>query len=169
MLKRSLRLFMLMTALVSLVGVFGTPIAVEAAHVGPTQCVDTKANCQKNKGGQNGQAGQTPVTTTPAQSQACSGFSEISGVDCSQANGGSAAQSTVGSTVSTVVGFLSLAAGILGVFFIMLSGFRYITSGGDQNRVASAKTTLLYALAGLAVAALSQILIHTVLSTAAGV
>jgi hypothetical protein len=46
----------------------------------------------------------------------------------------------------------------------MIAGFKYIASAGDQNKVASAKGTLIYALVGLAVAALTQFLIHFVLA-----
>jgi uncharacterized membrane protein YuzA (DUF378 family) len=46
---------------------------------------------------------------------------------------------------------------------IVISAFRFITSGGDSNRVSSARSTLIYALIGVAVAALAQLLIHFVL------
>jgi hypothetical protein len=47
---------------------------------------------------------------------------------------------------------------------ILVSAFKYITSNGDATKIGSAKTTLIYALVGLAIAALAQALVHFVLS-----
>ncbi|MBL8122451.1 hypothetical protein JNM87_06935 [Candidatus Saccharibacteria bacterium] len=47
---------------------------------------------------------------------------------------------------------------------IMVSGFRYITSGGDSQKIASAKNTLIGAIIGLVVIALAQTIITFVLS-----
>ena len=48
---------------------------------------------------------------------------------------------------------------------IIIAGFKYVTSGGDTNGVASAKNTIIYAIIGIVVAALGQILVHFVLTT----
>jgi uncharacterized membrane protein YuzA (DUF378 family) len=61
------------------------------------------------------------------------------------------------------VRILSLIVGVAAVIVIIYAGFKYITSAGEQGRVANAKSTLLYALVGLAVAALAQLLVHFVL------
>jgi len=71
----------------------------------------------------------------------------------------------VNGTVKTVVSILSDIVGIAAVIMILVSGFKYIVSNGDSSKVGSAKTTLIYALVGLAVVALTQILIHFVLNT----
>ena len=41
---------------------------------------------------------------------------------------------------------------------------RYITAQGDSSQISSAKNTLLYALVGLVIAALAQVIVHFVLS-----
>ena len=48
---------------------------------------------------------------------------------------------------------------ILAVFFILLSAFYFITSGGDETKVSKAKRTLLYAVIGIAVGLLSYSII----------
>ena len=53
--------------------------------------------------------------------------------------------------------------GIAPIIMIFVAGFKYMTSGGDANKVGSAKTTLIYAIIGLALAALAQLLVKTVL------
>jgi hypothetical protein len=69
----------------------------------------------------------------------------------------------VNNLFQTVVQLLSIIVGVASVIVIIYAGFKYITSGGEQGRVANAKSTLLYAMVGLAVAALAQLLIHFVL------
>jgi hypothetical protein len=49
---------------------------------------------------------------------------------------------------------------------IIIAGFKYITSGGDTNKVASAKSTLTYAIIGIVVVALAQLIVHFVIKTA---
>jgi hypothetical protein len=68
-------------------------------------------------------------------------------------------------TVANAVGILSVIAGIVAVIMIIISGFRYITSGGESSRVAAAKNSLIYALIGIAVVALTQFLVRYVVNT----
>jgi hypothetical protein len=49
---------------------------------------------------------------------------------------------------------------------IIYGGFRYITSGGDSGRVGNAKNTLIYAIIGLVIVALAQLIVHFVLNQA---
>jgi hypothetical protein len=46
---------------------------------------------------------------------------------------------------------------------IILGGFKYITSGGDTGNVTGAKNTILYAIVGLVIVALAQIIVRFVL------
>lgn len=54
---------------------------------------------------------------------------------------------------------VALITGVMAVIFIMIGGFMYITSGGDSNRVNSAKNTILYALIGVVVILAAQSII----------
>jgi hypothetical protein len=49
---------------------------------------------------------------------------------------------------------------------IIYGGFRYITSGGDSGRVGSAKNTLIYAIVGLIIVALAQLIVNFVITQA---
>jgi hypothetical protein len=51
---------------------------------------------------------------------------------------------------------------------IIIGGFRYITSGGDSGSVSSAKNTVLYAIVGLIIVALAQVIVRFVLSKSTG-
>lgn len=94
-----------------------------------------------------------------SKGDACNGLSQLGGVSC---GGG---QSGINSVMNTVVNIVSYIAGILAIIMIVISGIRFTTSGGDSAKVSSARTALVYALVGVAVAALAQVLVHFVLNT----
>jgi hypothetical protein len=66
--------------------------------------------------------------------------------------------------VHKAVNLLSIIAGAVGVIMIIVGGLRYITSAGDSNKASAARSTLIYAAIGIAVAALAQFLVHFVLN-----
>ncbi|MDB5170384.1 MAG: rane protein of unknown function [Candidatus Saccharibacteria bacterium] len=89
-----------------------------------------------------------------SQSQVLDGVGQT-GSNCSGAG--------VTDTIQVVVTILSIIVGIAAIIMIIISGLKYITSSGDAGRIGSAKTTLVYALIGLAIAALAQVLVSAVL------
>jgi hypothetical protein len=66
--------------------------------------------------------------------------------------------------IKTAVNILSIIVGIVAVIMIIVGGFRYITSGGNAERVKSAQNTILYAIIGLVVVALAQVIVRFVLT-----
>jgi hypothetical protein len=54
---------------------------------------------------------------------------------------------------------VAIVAGIAAVIVIIVSGIRYMTSGGDTQKVSSAKSTLIGAIAGLIIIVLAQTII----------
>lgn len=101
------------------------------------------------------------LAASSLKGEACNGLKQI---DSDQGCGkGSNAFYGV---IKTVVNLISYIAGIIAVIMVMVAGVKYMTSGGDSNGVASAKTTLIYAIIGIAVVALAQFLVQVVLSEA---
>jgi hypothetical protein len=74
------------------------------------------------------------------------------------------ATTSINNIVHTIVNILSAVVGIVAVIMIIVGGFRYITSGGNDASVTAAKNTILYAVIGLVVVALAQILVRFTLS-----
>lgn len=87
-------------------------------------------------------------------------------IACDAAVGGANGESAVQKIALTVVKVFSIIVGAVAVFMIIYGGFRYITSGGDSGKVGSAKNTLIYALVGLIIVALAQIIVHFIISQA---
>jgi len=71
---------------------------------------------------------------------------------------------TAHSVVKTIVNILSIVAGIIAVIFVIIGGIKYITSSGEANNIKAAKDTIMYAIVGLIVVALAQVIVRFVLN-----
>jgi hypothetical protein len=78
---------------------------------------------------------------------------------CQEAN-----PNRVSDLVKEIINILSVIVGIVAVIMIIIGGFRYITSGGSSEKVTAAKNTILYAIIGLVIVALSQVIVRFVLT-----
>jgi hypothetical protein len=109
------------------------------------------------------------------------GSSVAQGADAAVPNNGGGniqgncdASATAGSTqikhiASNIVNIFSIIVGAVSIIMIIYGGFRYITSGGDSGAVGNAKNTLIYAIVGLIIVALAQVIVHFVLNQTSGV
>jgi hypothetical protein len=108
----------------------------------------------------------SPVFADSASKQAaCAGLNELdntTNADCSNLDTQSGGFTN---TISAIVDILSWVVGIVSIIMVLVAGLKYMTSGGDANKAGSAKSTLIYAMIGLAIAALAQALVHFVLSS----
>ncbi len=78
------------------------------------------------------------------------------------------AEDRVFGIIATVINIFSLVVGVISVIMIIIGGLKYITSGGDSGNVTGAKNTILYAVIGLVVVALAQIIVRFVLTQVDG-
>jgi uncharacterized membrane protein YidH (DUF202 family) len=103
----------------------------------------------------------TGIDSTQINSCLCSGSNiDLQGTADKCSDG----TSSVGKLIRTVINVLSVIIGAIAVVMIIIAGFRYITSGGKQESVTGAKNTILYAIVGLVIVALAQIIVHFVLN-----
>ena len=65
--------------------------------------------------------------------------------------------------IAFIINVFSWIIGAVSVIMIIYGGFRYITSGGDSNGVKAGKDTILYAIIGLIIVALAQVIVNFVL------
>jgi hypothetical protein len=68
--------------------------------------------------------------------------------------------------IKMAVNLLSIVAGIIAVIMIIIAGLKYITSQGDAAQISSAKNALIYAVIGLMIASLAQVIVKFVLARA---
>lgn len=114
----------------------------------------------------------TPAVPTPTNGADIRG-QFCTGVDISVANGGdcanvAAAEGNVNDLVKLGINLFSAVVGIIAVVMIIVGGIKYITSGGDTSNVTAAKNTILFAVVGLIVVALAQIIVRFVLNRFTG-
>ncbi|HVS78843.1 MAG TPA: pilin [Candidatus Saccharimonadales bacterium] len=110
-----------------------------------------------------------PVYAQSAQDQINNGLCAGSNLQFTDNPGacsvsGTDATTQIDNIVHTIVNLLSAVVGIVAVIMIIVGGFRYITSGGNDTSVTGAKNTILYAIIGLVVVALAQIIVRFTLS-----
>jgi hypothetical protein len=95
-----------------------------------------------------------------AKQEACGGAQlNGAGADCAQAD-----TSSLDNTIKVVINILSVIVGIVAVIVIIISGMKLAASGGDSNKISSAKNGIIFALIGLVVVALAQFIVKYVLN-----
>ena len=60
--------------------------------------------------------------------------------------------------------FMLIILVLIGVVFVLIGGINYMTSQGDAAKVEKAKKTILYAVIGLVIAALSFAIVNFVIA-----
>ncbi len=68
-----------------------------------------------------------------------------------------------GSIIASAVTILLIAAALIALFFLIVGGIRWITSGGDKSKVESARNTIIASVIGLIIALLAYFIITVVL------
>lgn len=76
----------------------------------------------------------------------------------------SQAQQRINNIIRNIINLFSLVVGIVSVIMIIIGGLKYITSGGNDGNVSSAKNTILYAIVGIVIVALAQFVVRFVLT-----
>lgn len=71
-------------------------------------------------------------------------------------------------SLTSIINLVHMIAGIIAVFIIIVAGMQYALSTGDPAKAAKAKNAIIYSLAGLAVVALSFMIINLILGVVQG-
>ena len=99
-----------------------------------------------------------------AKQQACTGLTQLEpSQDCSTGS------STVNNLIATTVNILSYLIGAVAVIMLIIAGFRFAAAGGNSNAVSGAKSTLIYAIVGIILAVLAQVIVHWVIGTSTNI
>jgi cytochrome bd-type quinol oxidase subunit 2 len=104
------------------------------------------------------------ASSTASQSQVCQGVGVINGTgNCDSVK---TSRTSINSVLSLFLNLFTAIVGFIALITIIISGLRYITSGGSSEKTNEAKNTILYAVIGLVIVALAQIIVHFVLHKA---
>ena len=69
--------------------------------------------------------------------------------------------------ITNIINTLLSLAALIAAVFIVIGGVRYVTSQGDDDAVAAAKNTILYAAIGIIIILLSAVLVNFVITSIA--
>lgn len=92
---------------------------------------------------------------------ACQGIQSAGG-DCGSGD------AEVSNIIKNVVEILLFVVGVASVVALIVAGIKYTVSGGDQQAIASAKNTVVYAIVGLVVALLAYVAVQWVFDLISG-
>lgn len=101
----------------------------------------------------------TALAATATQNQINQGINDAAG-----SNQTTSPETTLNSTVTHVVSVLTVVVGVIAVIMIIIAGLRYTASAGNPEAAKEAKNTILYAVIGLVIVAMAQIIVHFVLN-----
>lgn len=108
----------------------------------------------------------SPVSaqTTPKDS-VCEGIGLTAGqtgnTSCAPTGG-----TQIEDVIAAAINLISIVVGVIAVIMIIIGGLKYIMSSGDSNNINSAKNTILYAIIGLVIVALAQVIVRYVIDKA---
>jgi hypothetical protein len=66
--------------------------------------------------------------------------------------------------ITNIVNALLTLAAVVAAVFVIIGGVRYVTAQGDEDAVEAAKNTVIYAVIGVIVIALSAVIINFVIT-----
>ena len=95
----------------------------------------------------------------------CQGVDDGSGAtSCTDDSSGTA----VSNVIKGAIRIFQAIIGIISVFTILLAGMNYITSGGDAGKTKTARERIMYAVIGLVIVGLAEIIVQFALNRAYG-
>ncbi len=95
-----------------------------------------------------------------AKGEACSGAAlQATAHSCSSTSG-----TTLNKIIKVALDLLSIVVGIISVVMIIVGGIKYSLSQGDSAQTNSAKNTVLFAIVGLVIVGLAQVIVKFVLN-----
>ena len=70
---------------------------------------------------------------------------------------------TLISAITKIVNALLTLAAVIAAIFVIIGGVRYITAQGDEDAIEAAKNTVIYAVIGVVVIALSAVIVNFII------
>ncbi len=136
---------------------FAVPILAPATvHAAPCTSPGVPAGCSSDIRNNLCAGAELQTTTSGSAGTDCAGIDD-------PLTGGASGVTVL---IKNIINVFSLVVGIVAVLMIIFAGFRYITSGGNDGSVGSAKNTILYAVIGLIIVALAQVIVRFVIAKA---
>lgn len=98
---------------------------------------------------------------------ACGSTGQLVGCNTTDVADGTA-DTKVNDLIKNAIRIFQIVVGLISVFMVIMGGLKYITSGGDSGKVGEAKNAILYAVIGLVVVGVAQIIVQFALNRSFG-
>ncbi len=82
------------------------------------------------------------------------------GANCAKSAG---TPTELGPSITNIVNTILIMIGVVAIIAIIIAGFRFALSQGNEKNISAARDTILYAVIGLVVAILSYAIVHFVI------
>lgn len=86
----------------------------------------------------------------------------LNNVPCGDLNGVSCSSNTVSGLIKLVINWMLALAGLIAVLFLIIGGFWYITSAGNEEQAEKGKGTVINAIIGIIIIVLSWVIVNVV-------
>lgn len=104
--------------------------------------------------------GTTGGASTGSVDAVCDGVKATGTASCEPSDG----ETTVSDVVALVINLLSILVGVVAVIMIIVNGFKFVISSGDSTAITNARNGIIYAIIGLVVVALAQVIVIFVIN-----
>jgi hypothetical protein len=102
-----------------------------------------------------------------AQSQVQAGLSN-GGLQALFGSGGLTGAQSVSQLIVEVINIMLIFAGAVAIIFVIIGGYQYLTSGGNEESAEKGKKTLLNAIIGIVLIIMSFVIINVIVNLVAG-
>ena len=103
------------------------------------------------------------VYAVDVTSAACQGIEDSAACADSIDKGGNPLYGPNG-VITVAIKGLSIVLAVAAVVVLMFAGLRYITSQGDSSKITQSRNAIIYAVIGMVIAALAQVIVNLVLN-----
>ena len=101
------------------------------------------------------------ASSPASKAEVCQGIGTITGTgSCDSLT---SSKKSIDNIAALVLNLLSAIVGLIAVIFIIIGGMRYVTSAGNPQTTNDAKNTILYAIIGIFIVVLAQIIVKFLL------
>ncbi len=104
------------------------------------------------------------TVSASAKDAVCNGAAFANGTKGAECEEG-AGENKINNAVNNVVNLFSWVVGVAAVFAVIYGGFQYVLSTGDPAKATKGRNTILYALAGLIIVGLAQVIVKFVVGS----
>lgn len=111
--------------------------------------------------------GASVASATPVMAADCANGADCLSKGTSGLETGGSNSSDWKSAFKAVTNTLLMLIGAVAVIMLVIGGFRYVISNGEQSQVANAKNTILYAIIGIVVAIFAYAIVNFIIDSLA--